>query len=251
MKMPRKQSPKWDLAKAHEFSMNNRPFVKDDTTCGCFYCRKTFLASKIEEIIEADSDGLGTMICPYCGTDTVIPDGVGFPLSVEFLEAMYRRWFRTGSGIELSLPSGTIRLTLDGKEQLFDIVALEPSSPETPNLTELLKLRYRYKRNGKAHKLRLLFSSPGAESSVEPGERLEAISFYSHGGKTTLAVSGAFGMAAEYGYDYDGEYLKNGIELDLSPETKGHTVTFAVAWLKDCTEQTDTQTWLAVDSVLW
>lgn len=101
------------------------------------------------------------------------------------------------------------------------------------------------------HKLTVRLLNSNVESDIESGERLEALSFYVDSGKATIGASGAFGMESEYEYDYSGSYLKDGIELELYPETKEHTFTFAVAWLKNCTEQTDTQTWLAVDLVLW
>ncbi|OWK39493.1 hypothetical protein FRUB_06056 [Fimbriiglobus ruber] len=34
-----------------------------------------------------------TALCPKCGIDSVIGTGSGYPVTAEFLEQMYEKWF--------------------------------------------------------------------------------------------------------------------------------------------------------------
>ena len=79
-----------ELNAAHRYSINNMPDLMKDSKCGCFYCLKIFAPDEITEIIE-DRDG--TAVCPYCGIDSVIGEYSGYPITKEFLQEMYDRWF--------------------------------------------------------------------------------------------------------------------------------------------------------------
>ncbi len=78
------------VIKAHEFSFNNKNKLENDKRCGCFYCLKIFSPSEIREWIK---DSCGTALCPYCGTDSVIGEYSGFPVTEEFLSEMKEYWF--------------------------------------------------------------------------------------------------------------------------------------------------------------
>ena len=82
-----------DIKKAHRFSSNNMPELWQDKKCGCFYCLKIFDPCEITEIIE---DSYGTGLCPYCGIDSLIGEYTGYPITKEFLDAMYDYWFSDG-----------------------------------------------------------------------------------------------------------------------------------------------------------
>ena len=60
-----------------------------------FYCKQIFSPLEIDDWIVEDTkiDYRGTALCPYCGIDSVIGASSGFPITKEFLEAMYRTWF--------------------------------------------------------------------------------------------------------------------------------------------------------------
>lgn len=85
-----------DLEKAHSFCSNNKPSLAKDKLCGCFYCLEIFDPSQIAEYVEVenDCDSLGTAVCPYCGIDSVIGESSGYPITTDFLQAMYFRWFK-------------------------------------------------------------------------------------------------------------------------------------------------------------
>lgn len=79
-----------DYIKSHEFSSKNRKAIEKSKKCGCFYCLKIFEPDEIENWL---SEGDGTALCPFCGTDSVIGDSSGFEISEEFLAKMKKHWF--------------------------------------------------------------------------------------------------------------------------------------------------------------
>ena len=82
------------LKSAHEASRFNRALLEKDTKCGCFYCLEVYSPTEIKEWCAEMKDGEEvTAICPYCDIDSVLAESSGYPLTKEFLEAMYKRWF--------------------------------------------------------------------------------------------------------------------------------------------------------------
>lgn len=79
-----------DIIKAHKFSSNHKQELLNDKKCGCFFCLKIFNPQEIKEWI---ADNSGTAICPYCGIDSIIGESSGYPITLEFLEAMNNYWF--------------------------------------------------------------------------------------------------------------------------------------------------------------
>lgn len=75
---------------AHKHSINHRTSLLKDTRCGCFQCERIFHPQQITDWIEDRLDG--TAECPYCGTDTVIGEGSGYPITPAFLKAMHLGW---------------------------------------------------------------------------------------------------------------------------------------------------------------
>ena len=80
---------KYDLEKAHEYSSYHKAELEKDNICGCFFCLKIYNPREIEEWV----DGGKTAICPKCDMDSVIGESSGFPITKEFLGAMYKKWF--------------------------------------------------------------------------------------------------------------------------------------------------------------
>ena len=76
---------------AHKASSNHADIIKTSKICGCFYCLRVFnpRRKKIREWI----DGGKTVLCPFCGIDSVIGSDSGYPITPEFLKAMYDYWF--------------------------------------------------------------------------------------------------------------------------------------------------------------
>ena len=79
-----------DYIEAHRFSSTNRELLRNDKTCGCFYCLKRF---DPKEIVDWIGDASGTAICPYCGVDSIIGEHSGYPITEDFLRRMRQYWF--------------------------------------------------------------------------------------------------------------------------------------------------------------
>ncbi len=82
------------LHDAHKHSIFHRAEIEASALCGCFHCRRTFAPGEIDEWTDEDRPPQEqTALCPRCGIDSVIGDKSGFPLTIEFLRAMKRKWF--------------------------------------------------------------------------------------------------------------------------------------------------------------
>ncbi len=74
---------------ANEFSMKNKKQLEKSENCGCFGCIKLFKPSEVTEYIPGED----TAVCPYCGTDAVLGDYSGFPVTLEFMKEMNEEMF--------------------------------------------------------------------------------------------------------------------------------------------------------------
>jgi len=74
---------------AHKHCSKHRKEILASKTCGCFYCSRVFIPSKIVEWVDKGT----TALCPHCGIDSVIGTKSGYPITKEFLIEMYQRWF--------------------------------------------------------------------------------------------------------------------------------------------------------------
>jgi len=79
---------------AHKYSAYHKNELTNDKVCGCFYCVKIFAPNEIKIWLDCE----GTSLCPYCGTDSVIGESSGFPITEEFLTAMRKYWFNRFGG---------------------------------------------------------------------------------------------------------------------------------------------------------
>ena len=78
-----------DHLRAHGHCRKNRDELSRSMTCGCFYCFGIYPPSEITEWVD---EGL-TAMCARCGTDSVIPQTSGYPITVEFFQKMHDHWF--------------------------------------------------------------------------------------------------------------------------------------------------------------
>jgi len=79
-----------NIIKAHKHCMHNREMLAKDDRCGCFYCLKIFNPNEITDWVDPKDD---TALCPFCGIDSVISAGSGYPVTKKFLEKMHKHWF--------------------------------------------------------------------------------------------------------------------------------------------------------------
>ena len=81
------------LKAAHKSSIFNKSALKRSKLCGCFYCLSIFPPKEIKNWIKEEK-GEPTAHCPHCYIDSVIPESEEYPLTKEFLTAMYNYWFK-------------------------------------------------------------------------------------------------------------------------------------------------------------
>ncbi len=83
-----------DIRDAQTHSILHRAEILSSTTCGCFYCCRTFRPDEVREWVDDNAAGIGqTALCPNCGMDSVIGDQAGYALSDDFLRRMHACWF--------------------------------------------------------------------------------------------------------------------------------------------------------------
>ena len=78
-----------DIIMAHRYSSNHRDALEKDSVCGCFWCLNIFSPTEIEQWC----DNQKTALCPYCGIDSIIGEGSGYPITKVFLTKMHKYWF--------------------------------------------------------------------------------------------------------------------------------------------------------------
>ncbi len=81
---------KLNIISAHKYSRNNREFLIKSNICGCFSCLKIFSTFNISNWTDNDK----TAICPYCKTDSILPESSHYPITTEFLIEMKKYWFK-------------------------------------------------------------------------------------------------------------------------------------------------------------
>lgn len=73
------EEPDPKLAAAAALTKHNRDSLKNDKTCGCTACLAIFDPA---EITDWNGD---TAVCPYCGSEAVIGEGSGCPITADTL----------------------------------------------------------------------------------------------------------------------------------------------------------------------
>ncbi|MBP6574018.1 MAG: hypothetical protein KA230_06200 [Flavobacteriales bacterium] len=79
------------LSHAHAKTMANRKDLEATQRCGCIRCERVIHPTLIIDWIP-DQRG-DTAECPFCGIDAILPVGVGFPVTAEFISQMKRAYF--------------------------------------------------------------------------------------------------------------------------------------------------------------
>lgn len=102
---------------------------------------------------------------------------------------------------------------------------------------------------------RIVDYTPSEEDGIESGERLELKSFF--GGEVKLSM-GMEGDTAYWpdgtrasAYDYDTEYLDDGVQYKILPMTRTTEYVFGIAWIKPYREDNELQTWFGADPTMF
>ena len=151
----------------------------------------------------------------------------------------------------LITPLGKISISIDGKEIDYTFKKINPD-----RLCNDVDGRYSiivpFTPNGKNHQISCTINNylPSSLDEIESGERLALKSFYTINTKLSI---GAIGEALDtyniitIGYDYENDYLSNGVSYELLELTKTNQFVYAICWINDYTDENELQTWFGAD----
>ncbi|MFT9846995.1 hypothetical protein [Aneurinibacillus sp. REN35] len=152
----------------------------------------------------------------------------------------------------LDTPLGRIRLVVNEKEIEYTAIKLDGIETLCPDVNGRFSIQYEYKKEFKGQTIKCFIPSLDVKGDFESGERLEAISFYQDDIKLTIGAEGEFydPIYQYLGYDYNGDYLSNGIEYETYETTEDRIFSFGVCWIQPYTTENDIQTWFGADPTL-
>jgi hypothetical protein len=89
------------LLAAYRHTYNNWVSIGASKQCGCCKCIQTFAPEEIVAWVGLDMDKIDdpqaiaqqTAVCPKCGSEAVIGDASGYPVTLAFLGTMNEAWF--------------------------------------------------------------------------------------------------------------------------------------------------------------
>lgn len=155
--------------------------------------------------------------------------------------------------MNLKTPLGEIEIFIDNSKIEYNYKKLE-NDCSCENLDGRYVIKVIFEPDGNEHKIsyRIKNYIATAEDDVETGENLELKSFFKNNIKLSI------GMVGDTGYDvggervcntfdYDNDYLKNGVEYCLLNFTTTKEYKFGIAWIENYTDENKVQTWYGAD----
>jgi len=160
---------------------------------------------------------------------------------------------------KLTTPFGDIDVLIDEKPIPYSVQKGSDNDVLWPNIRHRYQIVIQFIPDGREHRLSCVFSPNCAyKRAPESGESLECQGFY---GAQRIKMS--IGVECEAGYldgervsdkyDYDADYLDNGMSYCILPDTKTERYAFGIAWIDDVgwddqdDNNRDIQTWFAAD----
>lgn len=167
--------------------------------------------------------------------------------------------------MDIETPLGKIDILIDGIPVESKISRLNPLAALCPDIEGRYKIEVEFIPDGKEHIItcRLTPILP-VQGYSESGENLECYAYYNNDEsiKVSIGLEGDTGYGYEKGrfmrlnetYDYDCEFNKVNSEFHNSyyilTNTKTTYYVFGVAWILECNEQNDVQTWFGADPII-
>ena len=164
----------------------------------------------------------------------------------------------------LLTPFGEIKILIDEKPAPYFAQEGRKLEGLCPHVLGRYRITVRFFPDGKKHTIACVFGSDCKyERTPESGECLECQSFYNDSRfKMTIGLECEAGyidgLRATNKYDYDADYLENGMSFLIDTNTKKELYTFGIAWidnvvLDDPTGESngrDVETWYGADPTL-
>ncbi len=164
---------------------------------------------------------------------------------------------------KLITPFGEIKILIDGKATSYTAEEGRKLDVLCPHVLGRYQIAVQFTPDGKKHTIACVFQPVCSyKMTSESGERLECQSFYNDQ-KFKLSI----GLECEtsYGgvrisdkYDYDADYLENGMTFLIETNTKTERYVFGIAWIDNVgwddptgeSSDRDVETWYGADPTL-
>ena len=165
---------------------------------------------------------------------------------------------------KLMTPFGEIKILIDGVSVPYQADEGRTTKEYCADLLGRYQITIQYVPDGKEHLIACVFEPTGPfEHSPESGERLECQGFYNEDRfKMSIGLECEIdlfdGEHPSGDYDYGADYLDNGMEYIIRPDTKTETYKFGIAWIDDVgfkesidpEKDREVQTWFGADPTL-
>ena len=165
---------------------------------------------------------------------------------------------------KLLTPFGEIKILIDGKSVPYSAQEGRKLDALCPHVLGRYQIAAQCIPDGENHTIACVFESDCSyERTPESGDRLECQSFYNDRRfKMSIGLeceAGYIGdIRASDKYDYDADYLENGISFLIDKNTKTERYVFGIAWIDnvvwndpiDDNNDRDVETWYGADPKL-
>ena len=154
----------------------------------------------------------------------------------------------------LSTPLGDIEIYIDNEKVEYTVKNIGASERLCPDISGRFGIEILYEPDGQQHTISCRIKKYHASSrdEIEPGERLELKSFYRENTKLSIGMEGDAGYYSDGTrdsdvYDYDNDYMEDGVSYLIMEDTKTTKYVFGIAWIDNVTVENDVQTWYGAD----
>ena len=158
----------------------------------------------------------------------------------------------------LTTPLGDIEIYIDNEKVEYAVKNIGASERLCPDISGRFGIEILYEPDGKQHTISCRIKKYHASSrdEIEPGECLELKSFYRENTKLSIGMEGeagyySDGTRATNTYDYDNDYMEDGVLYQIMRDTKTTKFVFGIAWIDNVTAENDVQTWYGADPTLF
>ena len=157
--------------------------------------------------------------------------------------------------MKLTTPLGEITVLIDENEFEYSYRKLGDFK-SCPDVRDRYVIEIDFLPDGKEHLIACVISDldKKAELGAESGEKLECVAVTLDDIKLSIGLEGEALYTPDgtrmSSYDYDIEYLSNGMAYSVLENTATKKYVFGIAWLSPYNADNEVQTWYAADPTL-
>ncbi len=157
--------------------------------------------------------------------------------------------------MKLLTPIGEINILIDGIKIEYDYKKIDADAC-CKDINGRYAIIIPFMPDGNRHRITCKIDGymPNEMDNIEPGENLELKSFYDGDIKLSIGMEGESGYIdgkrIDTSYDYDNEYMDDGVEYVILNSTKTSNYLFGIAWIINYNENNEVQTWFGADPTI-